>query len=114
MRLSRRAGISVMVFSATYLVLPVPELPDVVTPATAAPPRKSANLKETLESGLRARRPEEFAFLQRVITMVDEGRLPVDLVRSTFDWARDKRPYPYPYFERGLKIRAARLGITVQ
>ena len=75
---------------------------------------KSANLTETLEKGLRARRAEEFAFLERIITMVDQGQLPVDLVRSTFDWARHKRPYPYVYFERAIKIRAARLGIKVE
>jgi hypothetical protein len=75
---------------------------------------KSANLQETLEKGLRARLPEEFEFLERVVQMVEKGTLPLDLVRSTFDWARDKRPYPYRYFERGLKLRAARIGIEVR
>lgn len=75
---------------------------------------KSATFQEQLEKGLRARRPEEFAFIARVVAMVQRRQLPLDLVRSTFDWARDKRPYPYPYFERGLKQRAARLGITVR
>ncbi|MCA9152773.1 MAG: hypothetical protein KDA92_25890 [Planctomycetales bacterium] len=74
---------------------------------------KAANLQETLEKGLRARRPEEFAFLERVILQVDQGQLPLDLVRSTFDWARHKRPYPYVYFERAIKIRAARIGVDV-
>jgi hypothetical protein len=46
--------------------------------------------------------------------MVDQGKLPRDLVYSTFGWARKKRPYPFPYFERGLKKRAARIGIEVR
>ena len=75
---------------------------------------KSVNLQEALEKGLRARLPEEFEFIERVVTMVEKGTLPLDLVRSTFDWARDKRPYPYRYFERGLKLRAARIGIVVR
>ena len=73
-----------------------------------------ATLKEQLESGLRARRPEEFAFINRVVTQVDNGQLPRSLVKGTFQWARRKKPYPYPFFERALKIRAARLGIAVR
>ena len=75
---------------------------------------KSANLQEQLEKGLRARLPREFAFINRVVTMVEKGQLPLDLVRGTFDWARKKRPYPFPYFEQGLKKRAARIGIKVR
>jgi hypothetical protein len=82
--------------------------------ATAAPGKKSADLREMLEAGLKARRPEEFAFIKRVVAQVQTGELPQDLVRSTFDWARYKRPYPFPYFERGLKVRAAQRGIVVQ
>ena len=76
--------------------------------------RTPIDLKDKLEKGLRARRPEEFAFIGRVVAMVDKGQLPLDLVRETFAWARKKRPYPYPYFERALKIRAAAIGIEVK
>lgn len=72
------------------------------------------NFKQQLEQGLYARRPEEFEFIARVVRMVDENQLPRQLVESTFQWARKKRPYPYVYFERGLKVRAARLRITVR
>ncbi len=75
---------------------------------------KSVDLQEMLEKGLKARRPTEFAFIGRVVDQVEAGTLPLDLVRSTFDWARRKRPYPYPYFERALQVRAARLGLTVE
>jgi hypothetical protein len=72
------------------------------------------NFKQQLEQGLYARRPEEFAFIARVVRMVELNQLSRLLVDSTFQWARKKRPYPYVYFERGLKVRAARLGINVQ
>ncbi len=71
-------------------------------------------LKEVLEKGLRARRPSEFAFIARVVEMVEDGKLPRDLVEGTFNWARKKKPYPFPYFERGLKQRAAKIGIVVK
>ena len=44
--------------------------------------QKDASLKEALEKGLRARRPSELAFIGRVVAMVDQGQLPLDLVRS--------------------------------
>ena len=76
---------------------------------------RSVTLQEMLEKGLKARRPEEFAFIQRIVTQVDQNTLSTPLVQSTFDWARRRQPHiPYPYFERALKIRAARLGIRVR
>lgn len=75
---------------------------------------KTVTLQEMLEKGLQARRPVEFAFIERVVQRVHDGTLPIDLVRGTFDWARNKRPYPYPYFERALKVRAARQGISIE
>ena len=66
---------------------------------------RSATLQDELEKGLRARRPEEFAFLRRVVKLVEDGQLSLELVRGTFDWARRRRPIvPYPYFERALKL----------
>jgi len=72
-----------------------------------------ANLKVQLQAGLKARLPGEFAFIDRVIAMVDQKQLPFDLVQSTFMWARVKKPYPFPYFENGLRTRAARQGIEI-
>ena len=67
---------------------------------------KVADLKTQLESGLRARRPQEFRFIARVVRLVERKRLTMKIVQETFHWARRKRPYPYPYFERAMKIRA--------
>lgn len=71
------------------------------------------DLKIQLEKGLRARLPREFAFIDHVVGMVDNNQLPYDLVQSTFMWARAKKPYPFPYFENGLRTRAARRGISI-
>ena len=73
-----------------------------------------ADLKQQLEAGLYARRPEEFAYIARVMRMVNRQQLPEMLVKSTFAWSRRKRPYPLVYFERALQVRARRIGIVVQ
>lgn len=72
-----------------------------------------ASLKDQLQDGLQARLPREFAFVDHVVKLVNEGKLPRSLVDSTFLWARPKKPYPFPYFERALRIRAARIGVAL-
>ena len=72
-----------------------------------------ANLKQQLEGGLRIQRPQDFAFIDRVVVMVENKQLPLDMVKSTFAWSRTKEPYPFVYFERGLRARAAKRGINI-
>ena len=85
-------------------------------PASAAEVRSSGasiDLQTLLEKGLKARRPQEFTFIRHVVARVDDGTLPVAVVKSTFSWARDKRPYPIVFFEKALKIRAKKLGVAI-
>jgi hypothetical protein len=72
-----------------------------------------ADLQDQLEAGLQTRRPAEVAFITRVVTLVEQDRLPLALVKSTFQWARPKKPRPFPYFERAIRIRAARIGVQI-
>ena len=69
--------------------------------------------KKTLEAGLRARRPQEFAFIASVVAKVEDGTLPRSLVESTFFWARRQGRYPVVYFEAGLRLRAKRIGVVL-
>jgi hypothetical protein len=73
----------------------------------------TVTLKEQLEFGLLARTPEERAFVNDVVAKVKDGTLPQSLVQSTFLWARNKRPYPMPYFQQALKLRAKAAGIRI-
>lgn len=72
-----------------------------------------ANLKETLVFGLRPRTPAEDAFVDVVVLKVHAGALPLEMVISTFRWAQGRKPYPFPFFERALKQRAAQVGIAL-
>ena len=71
------------------------------------------DLQKTLAEVLRARRPEEFAFIDRVVELVDHGTLPRDMVVSTFNWARKKPRNPFQYFEFGLRERAKKIGVSI-
>jgi hypothetical protein len=75
---------------------------------------KVATLEDRLKTGLRARRPEEHRFIERVVRLVREGNLPGKLVDSTYLWAVERQQkYPYPLFERALRIQADRLGVDL-
>jgi hypothetical protein len=81
--------------------------------ARSAAAQQAPSLKDTLEKGLKARRPEEFEFLAKVVELVEAEKLPLDVVISTFQWARPKKPAPMPYFTRAMQIRAAELGVEL-
>jgi len=70
------------------------------------------NLKKTLERGLYARLPEQYEFIARVVMLVDQDKLSLKLVYSTFQWARQyDRGRRYYYFEAAMRKRAGELGI---
>ncbi|REJ69282.1 MAG: hypothetical protein DWQ31_05270 [Planctomycetota bacterium] len=71
------------------------------------------SLQTLLEAGLKARRPVEFRFIDRVCELVIEGELPRSLVQQTFIWARRRNARPFPYFERAMRVQAERLGVKI-
>lgn len=71
-------------------------------------------LEDRLKTGLKARRPEENAFLEEVARLVRMGELPAKLVDSTYLWALQRQQkYPYPLFERAIRIQAGRIGVEL-
>lgn len=74
---------------------------------------RGITLKDRLEKGLKARRPSEFAFVARVVAMVERNELPLRLVDGTFLWARRKPHHEFQYFRRALIVRAARIGVKL-
>lgn len=69
---------------------------------------------DTMKKVLRAPTPDDNAFIDRIFAMVDKGKLPGDLVNSTFQWARKKGKNRFHYFKNALILRAADQGITVR
>jgi len=72
------------------------------------------SLEDQLKTGLKARRPEETEFIEEVARLVNTGKLPRKLVDSTFMWALRRRTnYPFPAFERALRLQADQLGVDL-
>jgi hypothetical protein len=72
------------------------------------------SLEDQLKTGLKARRPEETEFIDEVARLVKAGKLPRKLVDSTFMWAvRRRTNYPFPAFERALRLQADQLGVDL-
>jgi len=79
-----------------------------------AQPSSAATLDaETMKAALRTTTPEENGFIDLVLNLVDGGTLPVAMVDSTFQWARQKPKHKFQYFKRGLTVRAAQIGIDL-
>lgn len=86
--------------------------------------QQQATLNELLRSKLKCRRPQEFTYIDLVTQKVDAGELPVALVLSMMKWAcqrstkevasgRRKTDIPFPYFQQGLRLRAAEIGVDL-
>lgn len=71
------------------------------------------DLKDKLEVGLRPRLPGEFAFIARVVELVELDALPLAVVLQYFQWARKKKYRPMPYFERVIRDEAERRGVEI-
>jgi hypothetical protein len=67
----------------------------------------------TMRAALNTATPEEEGFIDKVLTKVRKGTLPLDLVETTFLWAKKKPRHKFQYFKRGLIIRAAQQGISL-
>jgi len=86
---------------------------DDIAPATEDG-KTAVTLESRLTTGLKARRPEDVEFVERVAEMVRTGQLPAKVVDSTFLWAiRRRQSYPFPAFQKALRIQADRLGIAI-
>lgn len=84
-------------------------------PSATSADTVTADLKQQLESGLKARRPVEFEFIARVVAHVEAREVPIDMVYSVLDWSRKKNPRrPFPHFEQAIRTLAARLGVDIQ
>jgi hypothetical protein len=68
----------------------------------------------TIKAALRTATPEEGGFVEKVVRLVDKGKLPRPLVDNTFDWARRKPQHRFQYFKQALTIQATKLGFSLE
>jgi hypothetical protein len=68
---------------------------------------------EVMKIALHTATPQEEGFLEYVLSRVDKGTLPLELVQSTFLWAKKKSHKKFFYFKQGLILRAAERGIKL-
>lgn len=106
---ARRVLIIGLGVAAAQMLAAVGQSQDPQPPPTTG----DASLKETLMYGLRPRTPDDEAFIDMVVAKTDAKVLPLDLVVSTYRYAKNKRPFPFPYFERALRVRARQIGIEL-
>jgi hypothetical protein len=66
-----------------------------------------------IKAALATAKPEEDGFIDRIVKLTEEGRLPMSLVESTLQWARKKPQYKFQYFKRALTLRAAKIRVAL-
>ena len=77
---------------------------------------RTADLRDRLISGLKIRTTSERKFIEQVLQRVESNEIPQKLVDSAFLWVRSNKAnhdYPFFYFERVLRIRGKRAGVTI-
>lgn len=99
--------------SRTSLATTVSLLAFLILWAAASQAAAQALDAEKIKAALRTARPEEDGFVDRVLRLVQQGKLPAKLVYTTFVWARSKPRLKFQYFKRAMILRAARFGIRL-
>jgi len=73
-----------------------------------------AELEERLVNRLRATRADQKAYLEQIVQLVDQRKLPLSLVVAIERYALRRNPhYPFPFFERALNYQARKRGVTL-
>jgi len=101
-----------------FLIVPAAVLLCGLATAAGPPPVDAGgvmglDLKTQLEKGLRVRRPVEFEYIDQIVKLVEEGKLPRRLVTTTFVWAQKKEWRQLQYFQFALQVRARGLPVKL-
>ncbi|NOZ39767.1 MAG: hypothetical protein GXP24_06025 [Planctomycetes bacterium] len=106
-----------LMFLATFAAVSAAQQSSNIGPAQG----RQVTLRKQLTIGLKVFTQADKVFIDKVVTAVEQGRLPRKLVDSTFLWARGRakrRSYarylrPMVYFQPGLTLRAKRIGVRL-
>lgn len=110
---NRRTMLAALAGGAVVSWLPVTLAQQKISDRRAIDGAIQVTLREMLAKGLKARRPQEFAYVDRVVSLVDQGDLPRKEVEQVFLWARQQQRYPFQYFQFAMSKKARRYGIRL-
>ena len=115
-------GASVGLHGSSSHAIEIENLPRPVTPSDRLKAGgRQVSLHDMLRVGLKAKTEADFAYIEEVVKLVDEGKLPRDMVDSSFLYARYRyRPHPTShrlrpmvYFQPSLTARAKKIGVIL-
>ena len=113
---------SVRMDGSSSHAIEIENLPTPVTPFTRFKGGgRQVSLHDMLRVGLKAKTEADFAYIEEVVKLVDEGKLPRDMVDSSFLYARYRyrthptshRLRPMVYFQPSLTARAKKIGVIL-
>jgi hypothetical protein len=117
------AAIGVSLTGSPGRAIEIENLPRPVTPADRLKAGgRQVSLHDMLRVGLKAKTEADFAYIAEVVKLVDEGKLPRDMVDSSFLYARYRyrthpgsfKLRPMVYFQPSLTARAKKIGVILE
>lgn len=117
------AAIGVSLTGSLGRAIEIENLPRPVTPADRLKAGgRQVSLHDMLRVGLKAKTEADFAYIAEVVKLVDEGKLPREMVDSSFLYARYRyrthpgsfKLRPMVYFQPSLTARAKKIGVIIE
>lgn len=117
------AGVGVGLTGSLGSAIEIENLPRPVTPADRLKAGgRQVKLYDMLRVGLKAKTEADFEYIGEVVKLVDEGKLPRDMVDSSFLYARYRykthpgsfKLRPMVYFQPSLTARAKKIGVIIE
>jgi hypothetical protein len=86
----------------------------ITQPVTPRGGNQAASLNDILVNNLKATTPDQQAFLLRVVEETDNKHLEQGLALAVMRYAQRKHSaYPFPYFERAIRVEAAKRRVAL-
>lgn len=77
-------------------------------------PGEVVRLEDQLMNGLRVVTADQRAYVNQIVSLVNQGQLPRAMVNVVYTWALKRNPkVPLPYFQFALQALAERRGVNV-
>lgn len=77
-------------------------------------PGEVVRLEDQLMNGLRVVTADQRAYVNQIVSLVNQGQLPRAMVNVVYTWALKRNPkVPLPYFQFALQALAERRGVSV-